>query len=204
MTLDRIEEAAASHGLFVMGSVENRVLLGTDADWWSVFIHSPEYRNGVAHPVDTWSKRVIGDLAQAFDASAVYPSDGPPYAPFIAWALATGRFWQSPTGMMVHDRAGLMISIRGALECGTAFNSEEDALNPCDSCADKPCVAACPVGALRADAPYDVPTCKAYLDTPPGRDCMSGGCHVRRACPVSAAFDRPQAQSAFHMKAFNP
>ena len=204
MTPHRIEDAAAPHGLFVMGTVENRVLLGTDAGWWRIFTASPEYENGTAHPVDTWSKRVIGDLADIFSARAVFPSDGPPYAPFIAWALATGRFWQSPTGMMVHDRAGLMISIRGALECSDTFDIAPPGVSPCDNCADTPCVRACPVGALRADAPYDVPACKAYLDTPPGRDCMAGGCIVRRACPVSAAFDRPQAQSAFHMAAFNP
>ncbi|WP_299046628.1 ferredoxin [uncultured Tateyamaria sp.] len=202
MTLDDIAACVAPHGLMVMGHSANRVLIGTDAHWWDVFTQSPEYLNKVTDPVDTWSKRILGGIARATGATAHFPSDGPPYAPFIAWALDTGRFWPSPTGMMVHDRAGLMISIRSALEFTEEFEPVPAGTHPCTTCHARPCVSACPVGALSADAPYDVPACKAYLDTPAGQSCMTGGCLARRACPVSQAFARPAAQSAFHMKAF--
>ncbi|WP_415401708.1 ferredoxin [Tateyamaria sp. SN3-11] len=197
-----IEDALHPHGLFVMGRDASRVLIGTDAHWWSVFILSPEYQDGFANPVDRWSKRIIGALAEQSGARACFPSDGPPYAPFIAWALATGRFWQSPTGMMIHDRAGLMISIRGALEFDTPFPTETPNPSPCITCVGKPCIAACPVDALSDAHPYDAPTCKTYLGTPAGAACMTGGCLVRQICPVSQSFARPDAQSAFHMKAF--
>jgi len=75
-------------------------------------------------------------------------------------------------------------------------------VSPCETCTARPCVSACPVNALNAETSYDVPACKAYLDTPAGTDCMSKGCKVRRACPISQRFARPKAQSAFHMKAF--
>lgn len=202
MTPDTVAEAVSPHGLFVMGHSQSRVLVGTDAGWWHHFKLSSEYQDGHADPIDRWSKRVLGDIAQHLGATALFPSDGPPYAPFIAWALATGRFWQSPTGMMVHDTAGLMISIRGAFEVSEPIPSVPAGTNPCDTCADRPCITACPVGALSADARYDVPACKAYLDLPAGIQCMAQGCRVRRACPVSQAFDRPDAQTAFHMKAF--
>lgn len=202
MTLDAIADAVRAHGLFVMGHAEGRVLIGTDADWWPVFTASPEYSDQGKNPVDRWSKRIIGALADQFGGQAAFPSDGPPYAPFIAWALATGRFWQSPTGMMVHDTAGLMISIRGALELPVPLPAIPNTPSPCDGCVDKPCIPACPVGALSGDAPYDVPVCKTYLDTPAGSDCMGGGCLVRSACPVSQRFARPPDQSAFHMRAF--
>ncbi|WP_299694548.1 ferredoxin [uncultured Tateyamaria sp.] len=202
MTLAALEAAVAPHGLFVMGVDGRRALLGTDAVWWSVFCHTAEARDGAPDPVDRWSKRVIGKVAEVFGAQESYPSDGPPYAPFIAWALATGRFWQSPTGMMVHDTAGLMISIRGALEFAAPFEVHRPRASPCDTCADRPCINACPVGALGAAQPYDVPICKAYLKQDEGQDCMDRGCAVRRACPVSQTFDRNIAQSAFHMKAF--
>jgi len=204
MTLPALEAALRPHGLFVMGVDGARVLIGTDAGWWDVFTASPEHGDGVADPVDRWSKRVLRGLAAQMGAQASFPSDGPPYAPFIAWALATGRFWQSPTGMMIHDTAGLMISIRGALEFGTPFAASAPvAPSPCTACTDQPCVSACPVGALSDAAPYDVPACKSYLDTSGGARCMSAGCLVRRACPVSQTFDRPAAQSAFHMAAFH-
>lgn len=202
MTLAALETKAQAHGLFIMGVDGARVLLGTDSQWWDHFTTSPEYRDGEINPVDRWSKRIIEGMARSFDGRAVFPSDGPPYAPFIAWALATGRFWQSPTGMMVHDRAGLMISIRGALELRHPFAAAPDLPSPCSTCADKPCLSACPVDALSGTHAYDVPTCKTHLDAPEGLPCMAGGCEVRRACPISQRFGRPEVQSAFHMKAF--
>lgn len=204
MTHCDITQALRPHGLFIMGHYDTRVLIGTDAQWWSVFVTSPEYSDRASNPVDRWSKRILGELADKLGAQTQFPSDGPPYAPFIAWALTTGRFWQSPTGMMVHDTAGLMISIRGALELPAPLPATQQGPSPCDTCTDRPCTTACPVNALNATAPYDVPACKAYLDSCGGADCMGAGCGVRRACPVSQRFGRPDAQSAFHMQAFHP
>lgn len=205
MSLRAISDACVPHGLMVMGASGGRVLVGCDAGFWPVFTASPEYKDGSPHPVDRWSKRIIGALAETFDATTAFPSDGPPYAPFIAWAMDTGRFFQSPVGMMVHDTAGLMISIRGALIFdGIPDGPPPVTTSPCDTCAAKPCITACPVGALSATPPYDVPACKAFLDTTAGHDCMTNGCKVRNACPVSRRFDRPAAQSHFHMKAFHP
>ncbi len=202
MSLAAIQKTAQVHHLFVMGTDGARALLGTDSSWWAHFTQTDEYLDGDKDPVDRWSKRVITAMAAQFDARALFPSDGPPYAPFIAWALATKRFWQSPTGMMVHDRAGLMISIRGALECRDPFPAAEEHASPCDTCIGQPCVPACPVDALSNTHSYDVPVCKQYLGRPEGSECMTRGCQVRRACPISQDFARPDAQSAFHMQAF--
>ncbi|WP_258293679.1 hypothetical protein [Pseudosulfitobacter koreensis] len=187
-----------------MGGSENRVLLGCDASFWRVFRDSAEYGDGTPHPLDRWSKRIIGGMAKDMGANTAFPSDGPPYAPFIAWAMDTGRFFQSPVGMMVHDVAGMMISIRGALIFDDIADQPGASAHPCESCADRPCIMACPVNALSAIPPYDVPACKAYLDTAAGKDCMTRGCKVRRACPISQDFNRPDVQSHFHMKAFHP
>lgn len=203
MTPSRLTSALEPYGLFVMGHTDRRVLIGADNGWWNTFTISDEYRDGAPDPADRWSKRVIEGIARQQSAMAVFPSDGPPYLPFIAWALQTGRFWTSPTGMLVHDRAGLMISIRGALEFDVPLETEPAGTNPCDRCLAKPCIGACPVDALSDAHAYDVPACKAYLDTISGAECMSAGCHVRRACPISQSFARPDAQSAFHMRAFH-
>ncbi|WP_299734766.1 ferredoxin [uncultured Roseobacter sp.] len=214
MTLPEIERLAAPSGLFVMGAFHpppnarsdghrTLLLLGAGRLCWPTFKSASEYRDGHPDPLDRWSKRVIGAIAAQVGAHDIYPSDGPPYAPFIDWALDTGRFFQSPTGMMVHDSAGLMISIRGALAFTNKLDLDSSAArNPCDTCIEQPCVSACPVGALSGSNAYDVPGCKAYLDTMEGQDCMENGCQVRRVCPVSMAFDRAPEQSAFHMTAF--
>ena len=203
-----IEQKAEEFGLFVMGTLQDNdthiVLLGAGSQMWPLFRKSPEHSDGLQDPLDRWSKRVFTEITEPFEASCIFPSDGPPYAPFIAWAQATGRFWQSPTGMLVHDTAGLMISIRGAIRLVDTQTTLPTDTSPCEACLDKPCVSACPVGALSDQSPYDVPACKAFLDTPGGLDCMEHGCKARRACPVSQSFGRDPEQSAFHMRSFHP
>jgi hypothetical protein len=210
MMLDRLQDALVPEGLCVMGAahpddVGTVVLIGMDAGAWHRFVAAPEYSDDRRDPLDRWSKRLLTAVAAAEGAQAIFPSDGPPYPPFISWALATGRFWQSPVGMLVHDRAGLMISMRGALMFDDVLDlPPPNAANPCDSCAAQPCRSACPVDALGGAAGYDVAACKGFLATAAGAFCMTRGCAARRACPVSAAFGRAEAQSAFHMRAFLP
>jgi hypothetical protein len=201
-----------NYGLMGMGSLhlkdapgpETLVLLGTSATFWEVLTKSPEYSSNMPDPVDRWSLRALPEIAKAFGAKGVlYPFGGPPYQPFIAWAKQTGAAFDSPVGMLVHHTAGMMISYRGALVFdGHHSLLQQTASSPCDSCPDRPCEAACPVDALSADHAYDVPRCKAHIAAPEGADCMAKGCAVRRACPLSQRFDRPQAQSAHHMRAF--
>lgn len=180
------------------------VLLGTGAGFWHAYSAAPESNDDLPNPVDRWSKRVVGSIAQSLGATTSFPSDGPPYPPFISWALATGRFFQSPVGMMVHDTVGLMISLRGALHLPFKIDlSDAPATSPCETCA-APCTTACPVNALSVDEPYNLKACHDFLDTTSGTDCMLRGCKARRVCPLSAGANRPDAQSALHMKAFHP
>lgn len=164
--------------------------------FWPLFAASPEAGDGARHPLDRWSRRVIGGLACALGTKAVFPFTGPPWRPFTAWARRSGRAWPSPVGLLVHDTSGLWISFRGGVLLEEAPPSAPGR-NPCETCAGKPCLTACPVGALGPLA-YDVALCHAYLDSAP--DCRQG-CHVRRACPVGAGRRAPE-QSEFHMRAF--
>lgn len=209
MTLERIEAALAARHLAVMGlvrgdvpeGVESLVLLGPlEPGFWQHFTGSEEYRDGAPDPLDRWSARVIGALAEALGAQAFFPFGGPPHQPFIRWAKASGRAHDSPVGLLVHDSAGMMVSYRGALGFGFALEGPEPGPSPCLSCADQPCRTACPADAF-ASGLYDVPACKADLERK-GNDCMERGCAVRRACPLSRAYGRVEAQSAFHMRAF--
>lgn len=178
------------------------VLIGADDGFWPVFKRSAEYADRRKDPIDRWSKRILGAIADAEGGTCVFPSDGPPFAPFIAWAQGTGRFWPSPTGMLVHDRAGLMISIRGALILKNFLPAHTPSGSPCLACVSRPCATACPIGALSDQHFYDVPACKTYIASARGSDCMTKGCATRLACPVSQEFARPTEQTAFHMRAF--
>ncbi len=215
--LSQLDRDVTASGLLWMGALHPHrtgargldhgtlVLLGTGARFWDIFQATPEYRDGAPDPVDRWSRRTVGVLADRFGAVAYFPFGGPPYAPFIDWAEKSGQAHPSPVGMLVHDRVGMMISYRGALHFADSLPIATLApVSPCLSCAAQPCATACPVGALSATAPYEVASCHAYLDSPAGRDCMINGCAARRACPVSAGAARSPAQSALHMKAFHP
>ena len=177
------------------------VLLGpAGPEFWEGFGASPEAGDGGADPLDRWSARVIGEMAEGLGATAVFPFGGPPWAPFTAWARRSGEAWTSPVGLLVHARLGLFVSYRGALAFRDRLELAPSGLCPCEGCA-RPCLTACPVTALGGDG-YDVAACHGFLDTAPGRDCLDRGCAVRRACPVGAGL-RPEAQSAFHMADFH-
>ena len=208
--------ALAEHHLVALGEAppdpdfcpphaQSLLLIGPEggAHWWRHVTEAPEWHDGRPDPVDRWSARVLNALASRFHGHALLPSDGPPYPPFLRWALATGRLWQSPSGLLVHAEAGLWVSFRGALALPFALNLQQESC-PCDICADKPCLGACPVGALRGPAEgYDLQACRSWLDQPGGSACMAQGCAARRACPVSQSHARLPEQSAWHMRQFH-
>lgn len=213
-TFDAIVSRVANHPLVVLGGfrtkasddvpkgVRSVVLLGPGPAFWNVIKTSEEMKDGLQHPVDRWSTRVICGLAKEFGAKAVFPFGGPPYLPFYSWALRTGRIWSSPVKLAVHDTHGLFVSFRGALLFSNAIDFDAPPSNaPCVSCNDQPCLAACPVSAL-TETGYDVETCHDYLETENGKSCMEAGCRVRRSCPVGRGLRDPE-QSAYHMMQFH-
>lgn len=169
-------------------------------DWWDHITASPEWHDTAPDPLDRWSRRVLHGIAADFDGRAVLPSDGPPYAPFYDWALRTGRVFVSPVRLLIHADTGLWASFRGALILPFAVTLPP-AQSPCETCAGRPCLTACPVGALNAQG-YDVPACHAALDGP-AAGCMTMGCAVRGACPLSIRHARLPEQSAYHMGQFH-
>lgn len=211
VSLKAIEALAARHFLAVLGGftcdgeaglpagTRSVILLGPlEPGYWAHVKAQPEWPG--ADPIDRWSRRVIGGMACDLGAKALFPFGGPPYQPFYQWALRTGRVWESPVKLLVHDRQGLLVSFRGALALREVVEVP-GAERPCDGCA-QPCLAACPVGALGA-AGYNLPACHQFLDQPSGADCMNSGCGVRRACPVSQGYARLAEHSAYHMGMFH-
>ncbi|MEM9715269.1 MAG: ferredoxin [Pseudomonadota bacterium] len=180
------------------------VLLAPGPRFWPIFTQSPEWIERHPDPVDAWSERVISELAVQLGGETMFPFGGPPYQPFLKWAVESGEAFPSPTGPLVHARLGMMISYRGAIRVPYDLGARRQE-NPCESCADKPCLTACPVSALSEATAYDVPSCYDYLRTEEGQtSCYSAGCAVRRACPISVGAHRDPSQSAYHMTRFLP
>lgn len=214
LSLADIAAAAAVHRLEVLGGFEagdapglppgtaTLLLLGpAEPGFWAHMTAQPEWADGHPDPIDRWSRRVIGRMACDLAGKALFPFAGPPWHPFYDWALRSGRAHASPVRLLVHEVQGLFFSARGALALRQQVDLPPAAPRPCDGCA-APCTTACPAGALTAQG-YDVPRCHAFLDTPAGAPCLTGGCLVRRACPVSQSYARLPEQSAYHMGQFH-
>ena len=213
MTYDDIAALALPHRLTILGGfaavddptlprgTRTVLMLGPAAGFWQHLAVQAEW-DGHPDPIDRWSRRVIGHLACDLGAKALFPFGGPPWHPFHQWALRTGAVWESPVRLLVHGQQGLMLSFRGALALKQAVDLPVPPPSPCHTCAEKPCLTACPPRALTG-AGYEVPACHAYLDTVAGQECLSQGCAVRRACPVSQRYDRMPEQSAWHMARFH-
>jgi Fe-S-cluster-containing hydrogenase component 2 len=107
-------------------------------------------------------------------------------------------------GILIHPRYGLWHGYRGALAFVrpvAAMPSREELTSPCESCAEKPCLEACPVGAF-TQGRYEVRRCVNHIVSPGGEDCMALSCRARRACPVGKDYLYGAEQSRFHMSAF--
>jgi hypothetical protein len=154
-------------------------------------------------PLDRWSRRVVTELAAELGAEALFPFGGPPSLPFLRWARRAEAVYPSPIGPLIHPDYGLWHAYRGALAFAQRIGlpPADQRPRPCDTCADQPCLATCPVGAF-SDRGYDVPACIGHIGADRGGDCLGAGCLARRACPVGVTYHYAPAQMGFHMRAF--
>ena len=221
LTLADIAAALARHGLLARGgfhpvvsdgvpalaegsAAQTLVMVGNAGPaMWRRFSAAPEQRDGAADALDRWTRRVLAGVAAELGAAPLFPFGGPPYLPFQRWAMLAEPVHPSPIGLLIHPEYGLWHAYRGALGFAArlALPSRAPGASPCDSCAGRPCLSTCPVGAFAADG-YDVPACARHLDTPAGADCMGLGCRARRACPVGQGHRYDPAQAEFHMIPF--
>jgi epoxyqueuosine reductase QueG len=160
-------------------------------------------RDPARDKMDEWTRAVVSGLARDLDARAVYPFDSDPPWPFLTWARRGGGGHVSPLGLNVHPTYGLWHAYRAALLFPVAFDipPQQSGAHPCESCAARPCLTACPVEAFNGEA-YDIAACAAHLKSAAGGACLGGGCLARHACPVGQGFAYAPAQAEFHMRAF--
>jgi len=217
-----IQNLLKAHGLILLGIMQvsgldgvpdiarsrparQLLLIGNGgSSFWPAFSHSAEFQDGLADPLDRWSKRVGTDLAASLDGRAIFPFDGPPYPPFLSWAGKTGQVVPSPISMFIHAKFGLWHAYRFALalsEPQDGFPAEAQFRSPCLDCKDQPCLKACPVSAFTNNS-YQVDQCMDYLVSDTETACRRLGCEARRACPVGSEYSYMPAHAKFHMDAF--
>lgn len=211
-----IQTSLAGHGLVargcfhpvaddgVPGDPGTLVLVGNAGPaMWETFAAVRDAYDGRPDPLDAWIADVLGRVAAGLGATPFYPFGGPPHLPFQRWARKAEPVHPSPLGVLIHPDFGLWHAYRGALAFAETLElpPPDTRPAPCETCADRPCLSACPVGAFAGDA-YDVPACVAHIRTPAGADCMEQGCRARRACPIGQDAVYAPAQAEFHMRAF--
>jgi hypothetical protein len=185
-------------------SAETLVLVGfIGSENWPTFAASPEAEDGQPDPLDRWSTRVITEVAEVLGATPLFPFGGPPFLPFQRWAQQAEPVHPSPLGILIHPDWGLWHAYRGALAFAEriALPAPDLRPSPCESCRDKPCLSACPVGAF-TPAGFDVPACVSHISKPAGADCITTGCRARLACPVGPQYRHVAEQTEFHQRAF--
>jgi ferredoxin len=185
-----LEDGSPAQSVLLLGNIGGSI--------WPAF---SAWRKGFEgrDPLDTWSREMILPVARRLEATAYFPSDTP-WQPFQQWATRAEAMQASPLGILIHPAHGLWHGYRGAL--GFRFELPARAAvpnHPCETCLEKPCLSACPVGAIGADR-FDVAACRSYLDTQRGDEtCRVSGCVARNACPAGAGSRYPEAQLRFHM-----
>ena len=233
VSFSRVVECAAEFGLTVRGAfhakatddipdgpnaacAKSMVLLGNAGPgMWEHFCRSPEFSLS-PNPLDRWSERVVGKVAEDLGGWALFPFGGPPFLPFVRWASRAEGLGGSPIGPLVHPQYGLWHAYRGAValdrmladidgeslaQISPSSDADGGGEHPCDQCEEKPCTTRCPVGAFSPKG-YDTVACAKHLGSDAGAQCLYGGCLARHACPVGQDYAYAPAQAEFHMRAF--
>lgn len=166
---------------------------------WDRFAREREPKTDL---LDDWSREKLGEVARGLGAKALFPFTKP-HLPFQRWAQRAEACHASPLGIFIHPDYGLWHGYRGALALAEKLDlpPHDARSSPCDTCPDRPCLQACPVGAFTGAA-YDVAACARHIASPAGSDCMSRGCRARRACPIGRGYTYRPEQAEFHMTAF--
>jgi hypothetical protein len=216
--LAEIEAALRAHGLDLRGAFHPTagdrvpplrdgraagtvVLAGNlGASMWAAFERE---RRDEPDPLDCWTERALRAIAERFAAGLVLAHEGPPFAPIQRWALRAEPVHRSPIALLIHPQYGLWHAYRGALLFAETLPlaARAQAPSPCESCAERPCLSTCPVGAFTPSG-YDAVRCAAHVSSQDGVECHERGCLARRACPVAREHAYRPAQQRFHMRGF--
>ncbi len=176
--------------------------------FWQAFRRHLDHAPRVAmepDPLDAFTRSAVVDAVAPLGAELggsvriVYPFDRrPPVLSFVHLAECAGLGRPSLLGILVHPEFGPWIALRAALLLPFAVVAPRpaDGFDPCPTCIERPCIAACPAGAV-GSAGWDVPRCAAHRLSGAGDGC-DAGCHARIACVLGPAHRYPPDALAFH------
>lgn len=152
-----------------------------------------------ANPIDDFTKQTIKDFFRLQHPKAqfqiLYP--GEPLIPLQQLGDLAGWHFQSPFMVGVNDVWGSWYAYRAVVIANTQFQPSEkaDFQSSCKTCQDKPCLDACPSGAVSENG-LDMAKCTQYRKVSDSR-CQDI-CHARVACPVGRSHQYKNEQIRYH------
>lgn len=149
------------------------------------------------HPIDDFTTATVeawlaGQLPGVVHALR-YPGDGP--VGLQALGRLAGWHHESPFRVGVNADWGSWFAYRAVVlvDADLPATAPMSGESPCASCAEQPCITACPAGAL--DAPeFSLQKCIAYRRQPDSRCRIT--CVARTSCPVRPEHRYDDAQIA--------
>lgn len=148
------------------------------------------------HPIDDYTIRTIEHCFAArlpeHRYRLIYPGE---HHPVGLQQLGRLAGWHQPSPFMVgvDGRWGSWFAYRAVILADTDFapTPPEISASPCATCAEQPCLAACPADALR-DGSLRLAKCVAFRQQPDSPCAYT--CLARLACPVGAEHRYDEAQ----------
>lgn len=155
-----------------------------------------------AHPMDQFVTECIATWMEGplhgHTWRQVFP--GPQAVGLQSLGRLAGWHHASPFWVGVHQDWGSWFAYRAVVLADTdlPLTPRLETPSPCDSCSEKPCIRACPAGALASaqTGAWQLRTCLDYRKQE-GSPCQDR-CLARNACPVGAAQRYDDAQISYH------
>lgn len=167
----------------------------------------PGYLQEREHPLDDYTVETIETaLAPCLQRSgAVYRY----LYPFRFWtepvsfmhlARAAGLAGPSILGVVIHPEYGPWLALRAALLIDQTLYTPPAApgFDPCPTCRERSCMAACPATAVSPEKGWDIPTCVQHRLRSPS-DCTNH-CHARYDCIYGRAHRYPPDELQYHQQ----
>ncbi|MDJ0753964.1 MAG: hypothetical protein QNJ45_10625 [Ardenticatenaceae bacterium] len=154
-------------------------------------------------PIDRYSRRAVSTVMREFwgvaadQAAFLYPLTDH-LVPLQQLGTAAGWSHRSPIGTDIHPDYGLWFAYRAAVLVKNPLPLLIAPMrpSPCDSCDDRPCVTACPAGAVGEIGRFGLNACVTHRLY--HRSSCAGQCLARLACPVAVQHRYTAEQIAYH------
>ncbi len=193
--------------------IETVIVIGNGGgEFWKRFREyaaaRPGYLQQHDHPLDAYTVEVIGArLTPLLDAALaqyriIYPLQffSGLTVSFMHLAQATRLSVPSILGVQIHPRYGPWIAWRAAvlIDHDVPAPAPAQDFDPCSTCVERPCIAACPAQAVSAVQDWDLLACMQHRLRVP-TECAER-CHARYTCVYGREHRYPEDELAYHQR----